>query len=1279
MLFPIGTSAFCINLKFKKEHSISNKSEDPRFQLLIHIDRISLHGLAISQADIHLAAVLYTINRPLDPLNPDGFTTTSGGDTVHPSPLTYTITTSVDINIQIQLYFTTGFYIQWEIYVYDYIPHVGTSSPILIVEHTITGPVYHYISVSGPILEGIGEYHRKGEVWADFHFHIDTVQPPRVQSISSPEGASFSGQPYHIQINLKNLLSSTYTGTVFLIENSSIIQSLSYSIAPDSYQIVEFTVNHTVSQTTLYNYTVKVQNSDGYYFYTPILYTLVPVFPLKFGARPEIGAIWYLRYDEFVPDQLNFNEFYDINVALIGADDYNFTANLVIYEKRDGNLIGPPVSEALISDVPILNNSATVISWKFLKNWTGSVVNDNFFDYDEWTWFDTSSYSAFYVNSSYEYTVNITSLIRQDSMMFTPPPGKNVSLNMFVQQYKQDFLDLAKESNDLAIQIDQTSQSKGMLGNWLALFGVILDLIGLGIGGVPGWVIEAIGWAMEIYGLYLISEEITALLQADDLRKIRDFAIEVSKDPPDEDYESVVEVQPVNISLPEPENYLENITYILTYNLANLTTFLEALKISYERFHGAYIDNETTYKNLQAEAIKNFSKAVITNIITLNESFSLASITAYNYSFISEFFNLTSISQAALNNISDYVSREGLPENATQELIARGYNESQIEEFELSLININETMDGIYEDSEYITQMARKSSEMFQNQSSELVNDIENMIQTVEERVENPIVGNVSSLYYVNPSSTEIVPGESKNFIIEIFNLNPEFDTFYIELDNIRSDWVVNISDTSVSIAPTHSAIINLSIIIPRIYNEEPGLQIVKISIISALLDNFSFPAQIRIKILPFYDCEIMIDPLSQTIFDYAVGEYNIEIQNIGNVEDFYTLNISDMMIGEGVFSQDQLFLLPGETRIETLTIEVIELGCEAFTINLTSLEVSTSVNGEITIIDDDITPPIISNLEVSDDMFKVNISFDAIDDNSGDDQGIEILDIFIDDQLLISYRPTPTETNFYFELSNDWVMDYEIHEIVVTVWDADNDRPNDSLAFTLSETFETIVEEMVNYVLWEIDDLQDEVDERFCFLFDWIIINRLDAAECLVNGALDAYLEGRIPLSIILDKFAKANVELSDVITIILDWIGFISEEDGDYISNYLHNIRDHITSIMGAMVGTEESMKIANIETEIEQLRDQIFNNYSLYISLSIDFFLWTASENLDLALFWMVEEYTELVEAHLILAESELECAKDVITQYRDNGDIPENEAQMLITMIDGFITELTTLHS
>ena len=114
--------------------------------------------------------------------------------------------------------------------------------------------------------------------------------------------------------------------------------------------------------------------------------------------------------------------------------------------------------------------------------------------------------------------------------------------------------------------------------------------------------------------------------------------------------------------------------------------------------------------------------------------------------------------------------------------------------------------------------------------------------------------------------------------------------------------------------------------------------------------------------------------------------------------------------------------------------------------------------------------------LEILHDIHDVNISFNALDDSIGDDQGIGEIKIFLDNNSIFNYTPIPTESIFDFSLSNDWIMEIGSHQVKIEVWDADDDRLGDSLLTVVSGTFEITLNKMKEFVVWEIDRLIKEI-----------------------------------------------------------------------------------------------------------------------------------------------------------------------------------------------------------
>ncbi len=369
---------------------------------------------------------------------------------------------------------------------------------------------------------------------------------------------------------------------------------------------------------------------------------------------------------------------------------------------------------------------------------------------------------------------------------------------------------------------------------------------------------------------------------------------------------------------------------------------------------------------------------------------------------------------------------------------------------------------------------------------------------------------------------------------------------------------------------------------------------------------------------------------------------------------------------------------VPNSLGIHTIMVEAINGDLDRGTID----QESTITSDSQIIVDDDTIHPTVTNLIIEDNFLNVQVALDASDDSTGDDEGISNIDIFVDGELILNYVSTPFETSFNFEFSNDWIMEFGTHKVEIQVTDADDDRPADSLTTIVNSTFKTSVEDMSNYILYEIPILKDDVDQRVNCPFNRMIINQLERAEILIQDALSSYLDDSIVKSIILDKLAKAHVELSDVITTILDWLTIISPEDSDYILDSLHEIRDHITLTMGAIVGTDEAVEISIVETKIEQLADQIFDDYCLSVSIPIDIYLWCAGENLDSTLIWLATNYTCLAEQHINFAEFKLEKAKYKTNNLQERGRISDEEAQKILIKIDILIQEIInirTLHN
>ncbi len=213
--------------------------------------------------------------------------------------------------------------------------------------------------------------------------------------------------------------------------------------------------------------------------------------------------------------------------------------------------------------------------------------------------------------------------------------------------------------------------------------------------------------------------------------------------------------------------------------------------------------------------------------------------------------------------------------------------------------------------------------------------------------------------------------------------------------------------------------------------------------------------------------------------------------------------------------------------------------------------------------------------------------------------------------------------------------------------------------------------------IIIEIDQLADEIFNNQEFMVGisidihlWIASNHLDNA--LVTMSLDYTTK-----TLILDSLSKVNLKLADAMTYLLDNIGCISETDYDYISIKIHRIRDNITFIMGRIVDTELSMKIAHIETKINQFGDFLFNNYNRTMTLSININLWIIAGYLDLVLIALSENCTYSVEINMNQTIYHLNFIKLKIEDMKNCGILTDEDVSEMYNYLDKFINEIEDL--
>ena len=476
---------------------------------------------------------------------------------------------------------------------------------------------------------------------------------------------------------------------------------------------------------------------------------------------------------------------------------------------------------------------------------------------------------------------------------------------------------------------------------------------------------------------------------------------------------------------------------------------------------------------------------------------------------------------------------------------------------------------------------------------------------------------------------------------------------------------------------------IGLAINPPRHYTTKPGIYDYTIHVLD-IYGTHDIIFSDTFEVGEFYDInfELLSIAPRDTIFDYQEAIYTYNLTNLGNVNQTFQISYDNIMFASEALNTNSILLEPGEWQLVSLTLVPTGWGNQAFNINATSKYNSSMIKLNITILDDDINPPEFTNFEIIDAPLDITINFEVWNEVDGEDYGLSEIKIYIDNELILVNNPDYSETIFSFIINTshgEWFIQYGPHEIRVEITDADNDVPNDTLANTAFGTFEVTPDEMMTYISWELSELEDYVNSILSFCYNRPLINSIGRAQCKVQKALDYYNSGCETKSIFLNELAKASLELSNLHTYLLVLHSKITEENACYIFTESHEIRDHITLTMGAIVGTKDSLELAIIIVDMSRFVDNIWSEYDFCIALSINCRIGWAIGELDKTLLLMsIDSFNKsCVFSHISQAICKLECTITKVSSYLNHGWITEEQAGNLIEEIDIFIDRLNNL--
>jgi len=270
-----------------------------------------------------------------------------------------------------------------------------------------------------------------------------------------------------------------------------------------------------------------------------------------------------------------------------------------------------------------------------------------------------------------------------------------------------------------------------------------------------------------------------------------------------------------------------------------------------------------------------------------------------------------------------------------------------------------------------------------------------------------------------------------------------------------------------------------------------------------------------------------------------------------------------------------------------TYTIEIIAIDNDDDRTTIID-SLSTTITEIQTILDDDIGSPELSDLEITPGIFEINISLVAIDES-----GIKNITLLINGEVIEPISLIQNGDAYFFTVSNNWLFEKGFSEVEVLVDDSDDDRPNDSLISSISGSFKNILNQMYEYVDWQVEELKDFIEENLCSKVSGKIVKKLSQAQEMLIEAFDLIENGNITSGVRKVYLAKIYINIAEHKTSLYNKINRINYDNALYIIQFLHDIRNNIVYLKGASTGVKQGVDISYIEVELLNLVDLIEPN--------------------------------------------------------------------------------------
>ena len=387
----------------------------------------------------------------------------------------------------------------------------------------------------------------------------------------------------------------------------------------------------------------------------------------------------------------------------------------------------------------------------------------------------------------------------------------------------------------------------------------------------------------------------------------------------------------------------------------------------------------------------------------------------------------------------------------------------------------------------------------------------------------------------------------------------------------------------------------------PRHHSTSPGVYSYTFYARDYLYNNYNEIIEGTFEVAEFYDMDFQLISITpgDTIFDYQEAIYTFNLTNLGNVDQTFHISYDDVTFANEALTLNDILLEPGAWQLVTLTLEPIGWGDQIFSINATSEYNSSGIVADITINDDDINHPEFTDFEIIGTPIELTINFEVLNENEGDDCGLSLINVFIDDVLILTYIPDPTDTCFSFTFDDThggWFMEYGTHAIRVAIVDNDFDVPNDALSNSTSGTFDTTLEDIHYYIDWQIEVLKEYIDTNIYSCLGRSLIKKLCCAQCQLEKAFDYVNDGHIVCGLFHDAVAKVLVQIVEFRAEFYEKFWCLDASVAEYIANSTHVIRNNIVLLMGYTTGSEIGYQIALVEIDLLNLNDLIEEQINL-----------------------------------------------------------------------------------